>query len=156
MNQSATADNRRKADLAMIHMAGKKLFGDVSRDGAGRADYEGWLAQHTGKSSARKLSRDERVQMVRTIRDLNILPDSRGGGRGKARNGADRPTSRQWSKLAALAKARGWDGLDDARLQGFVKRTAKIDNIRFMTRNQASLVITGLSNWAGEAKDAMP
>ena len=45
-NQSAkTNDPRRRADLATIHMAGKAQFGDVSRDGLGRDDYEDWLAQ---------------------------------------------------------------------------------------------------------------
>lgn len=143
--QIKSADPRRNGDLAMIHLAAKALFGDVSRQGDGRDDYEAWLHKLTGKSSAAKLDRDERISLIRQLRRDNLLPERRTG----AGTGGDssRPTSSQWAKLAALAKARGWDGLDDSRLLSFIRRTAKVDAVRFLSRQQISAVIMGLERW---------
>jgi hypothetical protein len=42
----------------------------------------------------------------------------------------------------------GWGkGLEDQRLRSFVERTAKVQSTRFITRAQASKIITGLEQW---------
>lgn len=146
-------DPRRNADLAVIHMAAKHMFGDVSRGGHGRDDYEAWLERHTGVKSAGKLSKQGRIDLCRRIRRDGIIPDKRKGGKA-----ADRPTPSQWAKITALVRSIGWtdchDVLDDPRLQSFARRTAKVDATRFLTRLQASKLILGLEKLA-QSNDAV-
>ncbi len=69
----------------------------------------------------------------------------------KAKGGqtATRPTTQQLSTIEQLATQQGWhEGLDDVRLQAFSKRTTGVDNVRFLTRYQATQVITGLRRWS--------
>lgn len=151
---TAKTSPKRRADLAMIHMAAKRLFGDVSKGGDGREDYENWLEQQTaregkkGKRSAGKLTTPERIALIKTLRAKGLIPERGRGGVGRTGEGNDRPTSAQWNKIGGLARDMGWDrGLSDSRLHAFVERTAKISNARFLNRTQASKVITGLEAW---------
>lgn len=143
---------RRNGDLAMIHMAAKHLFGDTSRNGAGRADYEDWLEKRTGKRSASKLTTDERIFLVKALRRDGLIPESGRGGAGRSVAGDDRPTSAQWAKIGGLSRSMGWKGLEDPALKAFVTRTAKVSSTRFLTRAQASAVILGLEEWVGQKK----
>ena len=148
MTDPKTSPKRRNSDLAMIHIAAKRLFGDVSKGGDGREAYEDWMERHTGKRSASKLTTSERIDLVKRLRRDGLLPERARGGIGKSRNGEDRPTSAQWAKIGGLARSMGWEqGLEDARLRSFVERTAKVNSARFMTRTQASKVIMGLEGW---------
>lgn len=156
-------DDLRRRELAMIHMAAKKLFGDVSRGGDSRADYEDWLERRTerrasgkivkaGKRSAGKLTANERATLVAYIREGGLIPE-----RGRGGTGPDRPSSAQWGRIAALSRKMGWRGLEDERLRGFVRRTAKVDNPRFISRAQATKVISGLEKWVKSGGgDALP
>jgi hypothetical protein len=56
-----------------------------------------------------------------------------------------RPTPAQLARIEALAAALG---LQEAALAGFCQRTVGIDDPRWLTRAQASDVISGLSRWA--------
>ncbi|MEM6727838.1 MAG: regulatory protein GemA [Pseudomonadota bacterium] len=164
MADAKTSKSRRNADLAAIHMGGKRTFGDVSKGGDGREAYEDFLYVHTGKRSAGKLTTRERIDLLRTMRRHGMLPDRAPGGPGRGVAGDDRPTSAQWAKLAALGRSLGWEkGLEDERLRGFVIRTAKVSSTRFLTRAGATQVITGLEQWAREQgivwtgeRDAVP
>ena len=151
---------RRNSDLAMIHIAAKRLFGDVSKGGEGREDYENWLEGKTGKRSAGKLTTSERIDLIKQLRKDNLIEDRRQGGKGQTNDGEDRPTQNQWNMIGGLARDIGWDrGLGDSRLHGFIERTGKVSNARFMTRTQASKVITGLEAWLEQRRetgDAMP
>ncbi len=162
MSNTKTSPKRRNSDLAMIHIAAKRLFGDVSKGGDGRAAYEDWLERHTGKRSAGKLSTNARIDLIKTLRKEGLIPDRNQGGKGPTIAGEERPTSAQWAKLAALGRTMGWSqGLEDERLRSFVKRTAKISSTKFLSRTQASKVITGLEGWVaqintkGGGQDAM-
>ncbi len=140
---SPAGTQKRNADLALIHVAAKSLFGDVSKTGTGRADYEDWLHRLTGCRSASALSMDQRIDLIKRLRRDGLITERGQGGRSEGR-----PTSEQWAHIASLARQMGWkDGLEDARLQGFVQRTAKVTSARFITREQASAVITGLRKW---------
>lgn len=153
---SPAGTQKRNADLALIHVAAKSLFGDVSKSGTGRADYEDWLHRLTGCRSASALSMDQRIDLIKRLRRDGLIAERGQGGRGEGR-----PTSEQWAHIASLARQMGWkDGLEDARLHGFVQRTAKVTSARFITREQASAVITGLRKWleskrAGGGQDAV-
>jgi hypothetical protein len=148
-----TSPQRRNADLATIHIGAKALFGDVSKGGDGRDQYEVWLERHTGKRSAGKLSTDQRIDLIKMMRKEGLLPDRTPGGKGPTANGEERPTSAQWAKMAAIGRSVGWsDGLEDERLRSFVKRTAKVSSTKFLSRTQASKVIMGLESWAAQQK----
>lgn len=104
-----------------------------------------WLERKTGKRSCRELTNGQLQDLVDELRRGGWLENSKGwrpGGRGESR-----PTDAQWRKLAALSKARGWNGLDAPELARFVLRTAKLSGIRFLTKATISQVITGLEKW---------
>jgi hypothetical protein len=148
----ATPNPKRNADLAMIHVAAKSLFGDVTRNGDGRADYEDWLERLTGRRSASALTADQRIDLIKRLRRDGLIKERGQGGRGEGR-----PTSEQWAHIAALARKMGWkDGLEDGRLKAFVERTAKVSSARFITREQATAVITGLRRWLASKGEAQP
>lgn len=142
MHKPSPAKDRRKSDLAMIHIAAKRLFGDD------REAYQDWLQGLTGRRSAGDLNPDERITLIRKLRRDDLIPDRARGGIGQTASGAERPTPAQWSKIGGLARARGWEkGLEDERLRSFVERTAKVSSSRFLSREGASKVILGLENW---------
>ena len=137
-----TVSPKRRALLGLVHKGAAKMFGDD------REAYEDWLERETGARSCKALTVDQLDGLVTGLRRDNLLPPrSVKGGTGKTNNGEDRPTDAQIRKLGALSRARGWEGLDDARLLAFVKRTAKVEAVGWMTRRQASAVITGLTKW---------
>lgn len=149
------ADPRRNADLATIHITAKTLFGDVSKGGDGRDDYEAWMTRRTGKASAGKLTRQERIDLIAALRKEGLVPDGRGkGGRGETVAGEERPTRAQWGRIGGLARGLGWDGgLEDPRLKAFVKRTAKLSSTRFLTKVDATSIILGLQKMAAGGQD---
>lgn len=58
---------------------------------------------------------------------------------------AGRITEAQRATIARLAAS---IGLDDAQLQAFIARTAKVDSVDFLTKRAASGIISGLERWA--------
>ena len=150
---SSGPDARRTRDLAMIHIAARRLFGDVSPGGAGREDWQDWLEVRTGKRSSGHLSAPERSALIKVLRRDGLIPDRarNGAGRGGPGHtvaGAARPTRAQWNRIGGLARSMGWErGLEDPRLRGFVTRTAKVSDARFLSRAQATSVILGLEAW---------
>lgn len=155
MTTRKTSPERRRSDLAMIHIGAKRLFGDVSKNGDGREAYEDWLERLTGKRSSGNLTTGERIDLIKRMRKDGLIPDRNRGGLGQTANGEERPTSAQWAKIAALGRAMGWaQGLEDKRLRSFVKRTAKVSSTTFLSRTQASKVIMGLEVWVAERQDA--
>lgn len=132
-----TRKKRRNTLLGLIHQGTGRMFGDDHES------HRSWVHARTGKRSCRDCTDAQLQAMVKELCRNGVLDGKMRGGQG-----VDRPTSRQWAKLAALARARGWrDGLEDKRLAGFIRRTAKVSSPRFLTRVRISQVITGLSHW---------
>lgn len=107
----------------------------------------GEQARLTGHASCRDMTD---AQLAAWCWHLKRLGANIGIPGAPARGGArlDRPTDRQIGEIELLAAGFGWvDGLDDRRLLGFVRRTAKVDGVRFLTRRQATAVIAGLRRW---------
>ena len=129
-------NNNRNQLLAKIHIGTKVLFG------ADKDQHRDFIKQITGKRSCADC---EVKQLNQVIDQLNRVGAFDGNARGG--KGIDCPTDAQLRKLAALSRLRGWDGLEDKRLLRFIRRTAKVDHPRFLTRHRMSAVITGLSNW---------
>ena len=149
----------RNKQLAVIHIAAARLFGDVSRTGDGRGAYEDWLERMSGARSAALLDDGARKALIGQLQSQGLLISRNAprvdypAGKGLTPSGEPRPTAKQWYRLDRLARAKGWEkGLDDPRLAGFVRRTAKVDFTRFMTRRQASKIISGLEHWLGKPK----
>jgi hypothetical protein len=142
----------RNVRQGLVHKGAKQLLGlsDTS-GGDDRRQYEDWLEQQTGQRSCRLLDMEELSRLVDYLRAVGALDDPRTRGA----QGADRPTERQLAAIAALARGRGWDGLDDLRLQRWIYRTAKVAHVRFLTRRLASDCITGLERWEAQAHAAV-
>lgn len=142
----------RRQLYGLIHKGSKKLFGDE------RALYEDWLwsQTQTGERGGRPISCTDLAfealaRLVDVLRDAGALDGPARGGRG---DGATRPTPRQWRALAALVRARGWEGLEDARLQKLCHRTCRVSSTRFLTRASMTDLITGLERWEAQGRGA--
>ncbi|PKF50909.1 regulatory protein GemA [Enterovibrio nigricans] len=108
-------------------------------------EYRNYLSLATGgKLSCKEMSDTELKQLVDRLTREGWLTryTPRLGG-----ETSTQPTGLQWAKLAALAKARGWTGLDDEALDAFVMRTVKVERAKWLTRTTISDVITGLERW---------
>ena len=134
------ADAQRNRLYGKIHQGAKALFGDVSKDGLGREDYQDFLQAQTGHQSCKAMSFDQLKGVVVALTKAGAFDGKARGGKGE-----DRPTSQQWAKLGAMARDRGWSGLEDARFQKFVERTAKVKSSRMISRKQVQWQNAGLS-----------
>lgn len=126
---------------AMVHMGAKRL-------GMDEDTRRSWMEKHTGKRSAKGCSDAELSRLCDLLRAASALDDGRPLGKADSGGkGADRPTRAQWIKLKTLCKKRGWSGIDDPAFATFVRRIAKVDNPRFLTKTGVRAVILGLENW---------
>ncbi|RYU41320.1 DUF1018 domain-containing protein [Aliivibrio finisterrensis] len=144
MKQPQLNKVNRTALYGLVHKGVKALLTD--RMGFCDDDeYRNYLSLATdGKVSCKDMSDAELKQLVSHLTNegyLNKFTPHLGG------NTAQQPTGLQWAKLAALAKARGWSGLNDKGLDAFVMRTVKVERARWLTRSNISDVITGLERW---------
>lgn len=131
---------RRRALIARAHMAAQAL-------GLDEDTRRMVQAAHTGCASCREMTEAALVRLLWAYRELGAavavpLPDI-----ARAAAGPDRPSDWQWLTLEREAVASGFDGLEDARLLAFVRRTAGVDHLRFLDRRRASEVISGLMRW---------
>lgn len=127
---------------AMLHLGCKRL----GMDEPTRRD---WMEKHTGKRSAKDCTDPELSRLVDLLRGSGALDDGKPLGRADSGGkGGDRPTRKQWKLAAVLCKRRGWrEGVDDPGFAAFVRRVAKVDNPRFLTKTGIRAVIIGLENW---------
>ncbi|HAF56016.1 MAG TPA: hypothetical protein DCL01_12610 [Thauera sp.] len=132
----------RKDLIKIVHMGPKRL-------GMDEPTRRAWMEKHTGQRSAKDCTDAELSRLCDLLRAAGALDDGRPLGKaGTGGKGIDRPTRAQWIKLKVLCKQRGWpDGIDDHGFSTFVRRIAKVDNPRFLTRNGVRAVILGLENW---------
>lgn len=134
----------RKNLLAMLHLGANRL-------GMDDPTYRAWLDKHTGKQSAALCSLKELSALVDLLREAGSLSDPAPPPRVAAGKGDDRPTERQWQAARTYAKKIGLEGdLDGAQFAAFVKRIAKIDSPRFLTRAKMQSVLIGLEKWADD------
>lgn len=101
----------------------------------------------TGKASCAEMTDTELRRLLWHYKGRGVqigVP----GAQGLGGAGWERPSKPQWTEIERLAQSFGWtDGLDDRRLAGFVAHTARVDGPRFLTRAQATAVISGLRRW---------
>ncbi|MCX2788368.1 regulatory protein GemA [Vibrio sp. Sgm 5] len=135
----------RNQQYGLIHKGMKtKLtveLGEFSDD-----EYRRVLINMTGKASCKEMNHQELESVIQHLRQFGYLSSY---ARPVTTTNPSRPTDTQWRKLAALCYAKGWQaGLKDPALKAFVKRTAGVSNVRFLTRKTISDVITGLEKWS--------
>ena len=142
----------RHALLGRVHQGTARLFGREDR-----AAHAAFVLAHTGKRSCRDCTAAELQGLIRVLIDKGTIAarahrvTPAAAIRQPGGQGPDRPTPRQWAFIVDLAKARGWDeGLADLRLHAFIRRTVLVDALRFLTRADASQVITGLKRWQSQ------
>lgn len=127
---------------AMVHMGAKRL-------GMDEATRRAWMEKHTCKFSSKDCTDAELSRLCDLLRAAGALDDGRPLGKaGTGGKGNDRPTRAQWIKLKVLCKQRDWKaGIDEPAFATFVRRIAKVDNPRFLTKSGVRAVIVALENW---------
>lgn len=136
----------RHAYYGLVHKGVKALL--LDRMGFYDEDeYRNYLGIKTGLTSCKDLSDESLRQLVHELKQQGFLADSPKFKQRLGGNSSNQPSSKQWAKLAALAKSIGWQGLDDPALDTFVKRTIKVERARWLTRDTIRQVILGLERW---------
>lgn len=132
----------RREWIKIVHLGAQRL-------GMDEPTRRSWMEKHTGKRSSTDCTDRELSRLCDLLRAAGALDDGRPLGKADSGGkGLDRPTRKQWIKLKVLCERRGWsDGFDDPMFATFVRRIAKVDNPRFLTRNGVRAVILGLERW---------
>ena len=131
----------RRSLIAMVHIGKARL-------GMDDATYRAWLEKHTGKRSSTDLTDKDLAGLVKVLRDQGALEEAPAKAKVIAGRGTNRPTDAQWKTARGFAKKIGLDGgLDGEAFASFVKRIAKVDNPRFLTKSSMAKVIIGLEKW---------
>lgn len=133
---------RRRLLLGLAHKGAAQLGMDEETRRAAQAAF-------AGKASLRDFTDQQLLawcwELKRRGADIGIP-----GPPPKAGLGWDRPTEAQWTEIERLCMAMGWSGLDDVALRGFVRRTCAVDDLRFVTRGQATAIVSGLRRWLAQ------
>lgn len=132
-------DARRKKLIAQAHLAAKQA-GCVED-----ADRRAVQAMVTGKASCAEMTTAELVRLIdhwgRVGADVRAAAPECAQAPGMV-------TRWQLATIERLAWEMGWkDGLEDARLLAFLRRTARVERPQWLTRHDASSVISGLMRW---------
>jgi phage gp16-like protein len=138
---SSRTENRRKAELAKIHLAKKRL-------GLDDETYRAIVARVCGgKTSAGDLDESERGKLLDEFKRFGFI--EAGSYTTSIADFDDRePQARLirclWADLKAFGALR--DPSEEA-LADFIRRATKVDSIRWLTAQQANVVIESLKQW---------
>lgn len=139
-NTSRT-ESRRKAELAKIHLAKKRL-------GLDDEAYRAIVARVCdGKTSAGELDEGERGKLLDEFKRCGFIE---GGSYTTSISGFDdrEPQARLirclWADLETIGALH--DSSEQA-LADFIRRATKVDSIRWLTAQQANVVIESLKQW---------
>lgn len=133
-----TKQARRRRLIAQAHLAAK-MAGCSDED-----DRRAVQLAVTGKASCSEMNERE---LVAIIDHWGRMGAGVCASTPEATGAAGMASRWQLATIERLAWDLGWDGLEDDRLLRFVRRTAKVDAVRWLTREQASSVISGLMRW---------
>jgi len=142
------ANNARRALIGLVHLAFFRMQCDD-------AEYRTQLEKMTGARSCKNLTDSQLEALVEGFRATGVLDEAsptirklRGG------RGCNRPTPKQWAAMESLAVAVGFRDIEDPTFKNFLRRTAKVDSPRFLTRGTVSSVILGLQRWMDQKSAA--
>lgn len=142
MHERKPAAERRKADLAMIHIAKKEA-------GLDDQAYRDMLQAVAGVTSSAKLDFEGRHRVIQWFRARGWAPEQAAPKPGRARKPeAGSLASKMlalWLELRRVGKVAPDAG--DVALDAFCKRMTGIECREWLTPRQANVVIEGLKQW---------
>lgn len=144
----------RAALIGKVHTLAKRLGYDEDT-------YRVVLLTQTGKTSCKDMTDKQLSRLADVLECLSKgkpLPDAGNAPKASPKGlaGQALPTAKQWETLAALTSRAGWSGLDDFRLLGFARHTAKVADLGELSRQAMSKVISGLSRRLAQLKAGQP
>lgn len=133
-----TVSDRKRRDLAKIHIAVKEL-------GMEDEDYRALLQDVAGVGSASKLDLAQRSKLLHRLEKLGWKPKTR---KPRQKITANTPVDRKiralWLDLANLGAVRD---RSEKALASYVKRQTCVDRLDWLSSKQAEMVIEGLKRW---------
>ncbi|NOU49961.1 DUF1018 domain-containing protein [Pseudoalteromonas sp. JBTF-M23] len=139
----------RNAYYGLIHKGAASLLGlnQMLPDDAD-AVYRHWLKQRTSKTSCKDLTDAQLKALKNLLEAKGALPKPVAKAQQQTRQN-NNPTNKQYKKLTAVVKSKGWSGLGAPELAGFIQRTTQQQcvSVYQLDRRQMSNVITGLEKW---------
>ena len=140
----------RSALIGKVHALAKKLGYDDDT-------YRTVLLTQTGKTSCKDMTDKQLSRLAEALGCLSKgkpMPDTGNVPQASPKGLAGQmlPTVKQWETLIALACRAGWSGLDDFRLLGFARHTAKVAELGELSRANMSKVISGLTRRLAQLK----
>lgn len=129
---------RRRALIAQAHWAAKRL-------GLDEDDRRSVQVAITGRESCADMSAAQLARLIQHYKRLGSGITARAPDGGAH---VDAATRWQLATLERVALDMGWtDGLEDARLIGFVQRTAGVQRIEWLSKRACTEVLSGLARW---------
>ncbi|TQF71770.1 regulatory protein GemA [Pseudoalteromonas luteoviolacea] len=143
----------RNAYYGLIHKGAQTLLG-LNQMLKAEADetYRNWLYEKTRKRSCKECTDWQLRALKDELERKGALP-KRAATAQQSRPAPSQPkctrapTERQYKKLIAVVKSKGWSGLGSEYLKGFIRRTTGVESVYQLDRRQMSNVITGLEKW---------
>lgn len=140
-------DPYRRQLLGKVHIAKTAL-------GLDDDTYRDLLEARTGKRSAAKCSNAQLVDLVEHFKAQGFKPKVKAPARARRASLADSRTQRKARALWLSLYHLGLVGdPSEPALSSFVKRQARVDDVRFLTPGQSYKVIEALKAWAARPLD---
>lgn len=142
-----TPADRRKADLAAIHIAKKELCLDDD-------NYRFILHNICGVQSSAQLDFMGRQKLLMHFRSLGWNPGKPGDEKKppRARKKVEGQASKVWALWFQLHELGEVKNKSAAALNAFVKRMTQVERVEWLTAEQANVVIEALKKWQRRAE----
>ncbi|WP_069997837.1 phage protein GemA/Gp16 family protein [Cellulosilyticum sp. I15G10I2] len=114
----------------------RKLYALAKQKGLDNEELHELVYQCSGKESIKQLSKSEGIRLIDRLEVKRVSPQGR-------------ITPSQESYMNDLIEQLGWND-NPKRLKGFIRKYAKVDEIRWLTVKQASNIIEGLKRQVKE------
>ena len=142
MERKKTSEERRRADLAQIHIAKKEL-------GMDEDDYRAFLLGVAKVESAAALDFTGRQLVLAKLRQLGWDPGKCGRSSGKKWKRPEKGSQQSkiwalWFELHREGKVRDKSA---KALNAFCKRMTDVERLEWLTPEQCNVVIEGLKDW---------
>ncbi|MCG7551335.1 regulatory protein GemA [Pseudoalteromonas sp. Of7M-16] len=144
----------RNAYYGLIHKGAAQLLGlnQMLQPDADQT-YRNWLYDKTRKRSCKDLSIGQLRALKAELENKGALPKQNMPPQRQPTpvktqmQNTNAPTERQFKKLLAVVRSKGWSGLGSEYLKGFIRRTTGVESVYQLDKRQMSNVITGLEKW---------
>lgn len=121
-----------------------KIFALQRQHGMSKDDLYAVVAQVSGGDSISALTKEQGIRLIDRLERL--------GGRPMPQPREHRATDPMLGKIRALERTLGWH-TEPQRLQGFMKKLTGVDNLNWLTKQQAGKLIEGLKRMQDRVHD---